>query len=190
MTALTPLVDGFGRVHTDLRVSVTDRCNLRCTYCMPLNVVFKPRAELLTFEEITRVARVAATLGIRSIRLTGGEPLLRRDLSELVRQPTAVPGIEEVALTTNGLLPAELDYSRILLTYEGAALAVLAQADGGAVWPRLLDPTFNSQCGCCKLCFAQNAAALADTTVSRGAAALAGPCRRQSQGGFGGAQGG
>ena len=107
MTTATPLIDGFGRVHTDLRISVTDRCNLRCTYCMPLEVVFKPREELLTFEEIGRVAGVAATLGIRTIRLTGGEPLMRRDLPELVRQLTAVPGIEEVALTTNGLLLAE-----------------------------------------------------------------------------------
>jgi GTP 3',8-cyclase len=108
MTPAAPLVDRFGRVHTDLRVSVTDRCNLRCTYCMPLEAVFKPREELLTFEEIARVATVAAGLGVRTIRLTGGEPLMRRDLPELVRQLVAVPGIEEVALTTNGLLLADL----------------------------------------------------------------------------------
>ena len=101
------LVDGFGRIHTDLRVSVTDRCNLRCTYCMPVDAVFKPREELLTYEEITRVVRVAARLGIRSIRLTGGEPLMRAGLDELVRQLVAVPGIEDVAVTTNGLLLAE-----------------------------------------------------------------------------------
>jgi len=101
------LVDGFGRVHTDLRVSVTDRCNLRCTYCMPVDAVFKPREELLTYEEIARVVRVAAGLGIRSIRLTGGEPLMRADLDELVRLLVAVPGIDDVALTTNGLLLAE-----------------------------------------------------------------------------------
>ena len=101
------LVDGFGRMHTDLRISVTDRCNLRCTYCMPLDVVFKPRAELLRYEEIARVARVAAGLGIRSIRITGGEPLVRRDVDELVRLLVATPGIEEVSLTTNGLLLAE-----------------------------------------------------------------------------------
>jgi cyclic pyranopterin phosphate synthase len=108
MTSAGALVDRFGRVHTDLRVSVTDRCNLRCTYCMPLEAVFKPRDELLTFEEISRVARVAAALGVRTIRLTGGEPLLRRDVPELVRQLVAVPGIDEVALTTNGLLLADL----------------------------------------------------------------------------------
>jgi len=101
------LVDGFGRVHTDLRISVTDRCNLRCTYCMPADVVFLPREELLSYEEIARVAAVAAGQGIRTVRLTGGEPLLRRDLDRLVRLLAAVPGIEEVALTTNGLLLAE-----------------------------------------------------------------------------------
>ncbi len=101
------LVDGFGRVHTDLRLSVTDRCNLRCTYCMPLEVLFKPRSELLSFEEITRTVRVAAGLGIRSLRLTGGEPLVRADIDELVRQLAAVPGIDDIALTTNGLLLAE-----------------------------------------------------------------------------------
>ena len=101
------LVDGFGRIHTDLRISVTDRCNLRCTYCMPLDVVFKPREELLSYEEIVRVARVAADLGIRSIRITGGEPLVRRDVAILVRQLADIPGIEEVSLTTNGLLLEE-----------------------------------------------------------------------------------
>ena len=101
------LVDGFGRVHTDLRISVTDRCNLRCTYCMPLDVAFKPREELLSYEEIVRVARVAAGLGIRSIRITGGEPLVRHDVANLVRQLVAIPGIEEVSLTTNGLLLGE-----------------------------------------------------------------------------------
>lgn len=101
------LVDGFGRTHTDLRVSVTDRCNLRCTYCMPLEVAFKPREELLSYEEIARVVRVAAPLGIRTIRLTGGEPLVRSRIDELVRQLVAVPGIDDIALTTNGLLLAE-----------------------------------------------------------------------------------
>jgi cyclic pyranopterin phosphate synthase len=101
---MSELVDGFGRVHTDLRISVTDRCNLRCTYCMPAEVVFLPREELLSYEEIARVAAVAAGEGIRTIRLTGGEPLLRRDLDRLVRMLVAVPGIDEVAATTNGLL--------------------------------------------------------------------------------------
>ena len=104
---MSELIDGFGRVHTDLRISVTDRCNLRCTYCMPAEAVFMPREELLSYEEIARVAAVAAGEGIRAIRLTGGEPLVRRDLDRLVRLLAAVPGIEEVAATTNGLLLAE-----------------------------------------------------------------------------------
>ena len=101
------LVDGFGRVHTDLRISVTDRCNLRCTYCMPLEVEFKPREQLLTYEEIARVAFIMSGLGIRTIRLTGGEPLVRSGIEGLVRQLVAIPNIESVALTTNGLLLAE-----------------------------------------------------------------------------------
>ncbi len=104
---MSGLVDGFGRVHTDLRISVTDRCNLRCGYCMPAEVIFRPREELLTYEEIARVARVVAGLGVRTIRLTGGEPLLRRGIAELVRLLTNVPGIDEVSLTTNGMLLAE-----------------------------------------------------------------------------------
>lgn len=101
------LTDRFGRRHTDLRVSVTDRCNLRCSYCMPLEVTFKPRDELLTYEEITRVVAVATRLGIRTVRLTGGEPLVRAELDHLVRSLMAIPRLEEVALTTNGLLLAE-----------------------------------------------------------------------------------
>ncbi len=102
------LVDGFGRVHTSLRISVTDRCNIRCFYCMPAeDVSFLPRTELLTFEEIVRTVRVGTGLGIRKLRLTGGEPLVRRDLPELVRQLAAIPGVEEIGLTTNGILLAE-----------------------------------------------------------------------------------
>lgn len=102
----TPLVDTFGRVHNNLRISVTDRCNLRCTYCMPEEVVFLDKDELLTFEEIARFVRAAAPLGIDKIRLTGGEPLLRRDMPRLVQMLAAIPGIRDVGLTTNGLLLA------------------------------------------------------------------------------------
>jgi cyclic pyranopterin phosphate synthase len=101
------LLDTFGRVHNNLRVSVTDRCNLRCTYCMPEDVVFMDRAELLTFEEITRFVEVAAPLGIDKIRLTGGEPLMRRDLPRLVAMLRRVEGIRDIGLTTNGLLLAD-----------------------------------------------------------------------------------
>jgi cyclic pyranopterin phosphate synthase len=102
------LIDKFGRIHTNLRISVTDRCNIRCFYCMPAdNVEFMDRRELLTFEEIERFVRVAVPLGLRKIRLTGGEPLVRRDLHVLVRKLAAIPEIEDVGLTTNGILLAE-----------------------------------------------------------------------------------
>lgn len=101
----SPLIDRFGRVHGDLRISVTDRCNIRCFYCMPAGPVrFKPRKELLTFEEIERFVRVVARLGIRKLRLTGGEPLVRHDLPRLVAMLAGVPGIDDIALTTNGML--------------------------------------------------------------------------------------
>src|SRR5262245_31817468 len=103
----SPLTDTFGRPHNNLRISVTDRCNLRCTYCMPEDVVFRDRSELLTFEEIARFVRTAATLGVNKIRLTGGEPLMRKDLHKLVRLLDNVPGITDVGLTTNGLLLAD-----------------------------------------------------------------------------------
>src|ERR671925_25105 len=101
------LVDSFGRRHNNLRVSVTDRCNLRCTYCMPEDVTFRDRSELLTFEEIARFVRVAATLGVDKVRLTGGEPLMRKDIHKLARMLVAVPGIRDVGLTTNGILLAQ-----------------------------------------------------------------------------------
>lgn len=102
------LIDSFGRLHNNLRISVTDRCNIRCFYCMPAdNVEFMPRAELLTFEEIERVVRVGTTLGIDRVRLTGGEPLVRRDLHKLVSHLAAIPEIKDIGLTTNGVLLAE-----------------------------------------------------------------------------------
>src|SRR5438105_3825082 len=100
------LIDTFGRVHNNLRISVTDRCNLRCTYCMPEEVTFLDRAELLTFEEITAFVRAAVPLGIDKIRLTGGEPLMRRDLPRLVSMLNEIPGVRDLGLTTNGILLA------------------------------------------------------------------------------------
>jgi cyclic pyranopterin phosphate synthase len=102
-----PLVDTFGRVHNNLRISVTDRCNLRCTYCMPEEVEFLDRSELLSFEEIVHFVRVAVPLGIDKVRLTGGEPLMRRDMHRLVALLAEVPGLSDIGLTTNGLLLAE-----------------------------------------------------------------------------------
>jgi GTP 3',8-cyclase len=103
-----PLVDTFGRVHDNMRISVTDRCNIRCFYCMPEdNPDYVPRSDILTYEEIVRIVTIAAGLGIKKIRLTGGEPLVRKDLDRLVRDLAAVPGITDLALTTNGILLAE-----------------------------------------------------------------------------------
>jgi GTP 3',8-cyclase len=100
------LVDSFGRPHNNLRISVTDRCNIRCVYCMPEQVEFLPRAQLLSFEEIERFVRIAVTLGIDKIRLTGGEPLVRRDIPLLIEKLVAIPGVKDVGLTTNGILLA------------------------------------------------------------------------------------
>lgn len=103
-----PLVDCFGRIHTDLRISVTDRCNIRCFYCMPAeNLQFLPRKDLLTFEEIERFVRVVASMGVNTVRLTGGEPLVRRDLHKLIEKLARIDGIKDIALTTNGILLAE-----------------------------------------------------------------------------------
>ncbi len=97
-----PLVDTFGRIHSDLRISLTDNCNFRCVYCMPEEgVPLRPREELLGRDEIVRLARIAFDLGVRSVRLTGGEPLLRRDVVRIVRELSAI-GFEDLALTTNG----------------------------------------------------------------------------------------
>jgi cyclic pyranopterin phosphate synthase len=105
---MTPLVDNFGRTHDNLRISVTDRCNIRCFYCMPEEgVKFQAQEQILSFEEIERFVRVAASLGVRKLRITGGEPLLRRDLPTLIRMLSAVEGIQDLALTTNGVLLAD-----------------------------------------------------------------------------------
>lgn len=101
----TPLIDSFGRAHDSLRISVTDRCNIRCFYCMPEEGArFMDRAELLAFEEIERFVRAAVPLGISKVRLTGGEPLLRRELPRLIEKIAAIPGIRDLALTTNAVL--------------------------------------------------------------------------------------
>jgi GTP 3',8-cyclase len=99
------LLDSYGRLHNNLRISVTDRCNIRCFYCMPeKDVAFMPRQEILSFEEICRIAGIAVGLGISKIRITGGEPLVRKDLHRLITQLRGIPGVDDLALTTNGLL--------------------------------------------------------------------------------------
>ncbi|NLG26862.1 MAG: GTP 3',8-cyclase MoaA, partial [Chloroflexi bacterium] len=101
--------DACGRAISYLRVSVTDRCNLRCVYCMPEEgVALRPHAEILRYEEIERLVRIAVTLGVRHVRLTGGEPLVRAGIADLARLLTAIPGLEELSMTTNGTRLAEL----------------------------------------------------------------------------------
>ncbi|MGD0579977.1 MAG: GTP 3',8-cyclase MoaA [Bryobacteraceae bacterium] len=103
-----PLIDTFNRTHDNLRISVTDRCNIRCFYCMPEGETpFAGRAEILSFEEIERFVRLAVPLGITKVRVTGGEPLLRKNLPALISKLTAIDGLREVALTTNALLLEE-----------------------------------------------------------------------------------
>src|SRR5919202_5014344 len=107
---MEPLVDSWGREIHSLRVSVTDKCNLRCTYCMPAEgLQWLPKPELLTFEEITRLVGIAVALGVTSVRLTGGEPLVRRGLPELVAQLAALRPRPRIAMTTNGLGLDRLD---------------------------------------------------------------------------------
>lgn len=104
-----PLLDNLNRPLHDLRISVTDRCNFRCTYCMPKEIfgrdyAFLPRTEILTFEEIVRLARVFASLGVEKVRITGGEPLVRRDVERLIAMLAQIPGVADLTLTTNGAL--------------------------------------------------------------------------------------
>ncbi|MFD1039039.1 GTP 3',8-cyclase MoaA [Virgibacillus byunsanensis] len=104
----TPIKDHFGRVLKDLRISVIDKCNLRCTYCMPKEIFgddypFLSESELLSFDEIVRLAKTFSQLGVEKIRITGGEPLMRKNLDQLIVQLIAIPGIKDIALTTNGI---------------------------------------------------------------------------------------
>ena len=106
---MEPIIDKLGRPIRDLRISVTDRCNFRCTYCMPKEIfgddyVFLPKNELLSFEEMERFARLFASIGVKKLRLTGGEPLMRRGLPDLIAKLTKIEGIEDIGLTTNGVL--------------------------------------------------------------------------------------
>ncbi|XP_017135561.1 molybdenum cofactor biosynthesis protein 1 isoform X2 [Drosophila miranda] len=114
----SPLTDTFGRHHTYLRISLTERCNLRCDYCMPADgVPLQPKANLLTTEEIIRLARIFVEQGVRKIRLTGGEPTVRRDIVDMVAEMKALPQLEHVGITTNGLV-----LTRLLLPLQRAGL--------------------------------------------------------------------
>src|ERR687886_1361695 len=103
--AMDPLVEGWGRRIESVRISVTEKCNFRCTYCMPAEgLEWLRRDEILTFEEIARLTTILAAMGVREVRLTGGEPLVRRDVPELVRMLARIPGVDDLSLTTNGIL--------------------------------------------------------------------------------------
>ncbi|HWF31583.1 MAG TPA: GTP 3',8-cyclase MoaA [Solirubrobacteraceae bacterium] len=140
--------DLFDRPLSDLRISVTDRCNLRCRYCMPREVYgpgfeFLERAALLSFEEIVRVARAAAQLGAHKVRLTGGEPLLRRDIERLVAMLADTTGVEQIAMTTNGLLLegkaeklAEAGLARVTVSLDSLDDGVLRRMSGAAISSR------------------------------------------------------
>src|SRR3712207_2472872 len=105
MPELDQLIDDHGRPIGDVRISVTDRCNFRCQYCMPAEgLPWLERSEILTFEEVARLVSVMAGMGVTDLRLTGGEPLVRRGFPQLVQMLAAVPGIEDLSLTTNGYL--------------------------------------------------------------------------------------
>lgn len=108
-----PIKDHFGRVLKDLRISVIDKCNFRCTYCMPKEIfgedyVFLSEKELLSFDEIIRLAKIFAKLGVEKIRITGGEPLMRRNLDKLIANLAAIPGIKDIALTTNAVMLSKM----------------------------------------------------------------------------------
>ena len=109
---MSDLLDTLQRPIRDLRISVTDKCNFRCPYCMPAEIFgekyeFLPKAEILTFEEITRLARIFVDLGVTKIRVTGGEPLLRRGLETLIAKLSQINGVQDLTLTTNGYLLAD-----------------------------------------------------------------------------------
>ena len=104
----TDLIDSYGRIHTSCRISLTDKCNLRCTYCMDENATFVNQSQILTSQELGVLARVLVESGITKIRLTGGEPLLRKDIVEVTRDLSSLKGLTDLALTTNGLLLSDL----------------------------------------------------------------------------------
>ncbi len=149
-STLTHLPDSFGRPLRDLRISVTDRCNFRCPYCMPAeifgeNYSFLPRPEILTFEETVRLARLFATLGVRKIRITGGEPLLRASLPSLIAALAGIGGIEDMTLTTNGYLLAakaaalkESGLDRVTVSLDSLDSDIFQLMSGGRFDPQMV----------------------------------------------------
>ncbi|KQY94015.1 cyclic pyranopterin phosphate synthase MoaA [Paenibacillus sp. Root52] len=147
------LMDPFGRVHDYLRISVTDRCNLRCVYCMPEEgMQFEPTERILSYEEITSIVKALAPLGIRKLRLTGGEPLVRKGLDQLIAMLSAIPGIEDIALTTNGIyLAAYADrlksagLTRVNISLDSLKPERFARITRGGKVDRVLDGIIASQ---------------------------------------------
>lgn len=141
----TPVKDHFGRLLKDLRISVIDKCNFRCVYCMPKEIFgddypFLPESELLSFDEIVRLADSFAKLGVDKIRITGGEPLMRKDIDKLIAKLLKIPGIKDIALTTNGVLLAkrakrlkEAGLNRVNLSLDGIQDEVFKQINGRGV---------------------------------------------------------
>ena len=133
---MTTLRDQFGRMIEYLRISVTDRCNFRCRYCMPLEgLPWLPKSDILSYEEIHEVVRQLAPLGLRRVRLTGGEPTIRPQLSTLVRMLRSVPSVEDIALSTNGVkLPAlaaelaEAGLDRVNISADSLRISVIRAA--------------------------------------------------------------
>ena len=118
------MTDRYGRTIDYLRVSVTDRCNLRCRYCMPEDLPFLQHEEILTYEEIVRICAIGAKLGIRNLKITGGEPLVRKGCTGLMRALKALPGIEHVTITTNGVLLEEHLADLVALGVDGVNISL------------------------------------------------------------------
>lgn len=147
---MNAIVDQLGRPIRDLRISVTDRCNFRCTYCMPKEVfgddfVFLAKNELLSFEELERLARIFAQLGVKKLRLTGGEPLMRRNLPELIQKLHDIEGIEDIGLTTNAVLLGQYaqplydaGLRRLNISLDALAPELFGQINGRGISPDLV----------------------------------------------------
>ena len=146
MGYVVSLTDSFGRIARKLRISVTDRCNFRCQFCMPKTPVWLPKSEILSYEEIERVASLFAKLGVEKIRLSGGEPLMRRDIERLVEMLAHVPGISSLSMTTNGFLLAERAEALRRAGLQGVTVSLhslkperFSQITGGGVFHKVVE---------------------------------------------------
>ena len=143
---MSVLIDSYGRVARKLRISVTDRCNFRCQFCMPTHPVWLPHSEILTFEETRRVASLFVSMGVENIRLSGGEPLMRRDIEELVKLLGEIPGVQQFSMTTNGFLLAEKAAALKRAGLKGITVSLhslkperFSQITGGGPYEKVID---------------------------------------------------